>query len=124
MGFGDSSLDFRVLFWTHFDNGLGTKSRVGVAIDEAFKKEGIEIPFPQRDLHVRSVSEKVMLVSCLRYAALFVSIFLLSACSVEKDVFTQTQETSHAAENTDTRLGCLTPGQHGLVGYHPPRGQQ
>jgi len=59
LGFGESSLDFRVLFWTHFDNGLGTRSAVGIAIDEAFKKNGIEIPFPQRDLHLRSVSDTV-----------------------------------------------------------------
>jgi small-conductance mechanosensitive channel len=59
IGFGESSLDFRVLFWTHFDNGLGTKSRVGTAIDEAFKKAKIEIPFPQRDLHLRSVDDKI-----------------------------------------------------------------
>lgn len=59
LGFGDSSLDFRVLFWTRFDAGLGTKSAVGIAIDEAFKKNGIEIPFPQRDLHLRSVSDTV-----------------------------------------------------------------
>ena len=59
VGFGESSLDFRVLFWTHFDVGLSTKSRVGVAIDEAFKKNGIEIPFPQRDLHLRSISDNV-----------------------------------------------------------------
>lgn len=59
MGFGESSLDFRVLFWTPFDLGLSTKSAIGVAIDEAFKKEGIEIPFPQRDLHLRSISENV-----------------------------------------------------------------
>ena len=57
IGFGDNSLDFRVLFWTHFDNGMGTKSRVGLAIDEAFKKAGITIPFPQRDLHFRSVND-------------------------------------------------------------------
>lgn len=59
LGFGDSSLDFRVLFWTHFDNGLGTKSAVGIAIDEAFKKAGITIPFPQRDLHLQSVNDSV-----------------------------------------------------------------
>ncbi len=58
--FGDSSLNFRVLFWTHFDHGLSTKSAVSMAIDEAFKKEGIEIPFPQRDLHLRSVSDKII----------------------------------------------------------------
>ena len=57
--FGDSSLNFRVLFWTHFDHGLSAKSAVSMAIDDAFKKEGIEIPFPQRDLHLRSVSDKI-----------------------------------------------------------------
>lgn len=59
LGFGDSSLDFRVLFWTQFDVGMSTKSAVGIAIDEAFKNNGIEIPFPQRDLHLRSVSDTV-----------------------------------------------------------------
>lgn len=59
VGFGESSLNFRVLFWTHFDNGLGTKSAVGTAIDDVFKKEGIKIPFPQRDLHLRSISDEV-----------------------------------------------------------------
>ena len=59
VGFGDSSLDFRVLFWTRFDVGMGTKSAVGIAIDEAFKKNDIEIPFPQRDLHLRSISDSV-----------------------------------------------------------------
>lgn len=59
LGFGDSSLDFRVLFWTHFDVGLSTKSKVGMEIDKAFKNAGIEIPFPQRDLHLRSVSDTV-----------------------------------------------------------------
>ncbi len=59
IGFGDSSLDFRVLFWTRFEDGLSTKSAVGIAIDNAFRKNGIEIPFPQRDLHLRSVSDTV-----------------------------------------------------------------
>ncbi len=58
-GFGDSSLDFRVLFWTSFFNGMGTKSAVGIAIDEAFKKEGIPIPFPQRDLHLVSIPKDI-----------------------------------------------------------------
>jgi len=47
------------LFWTRFEDGLSTKSAVGIAIDNAFKKNGIEIPFPQRDLHLRSVSDTV-----------------------------------------------------------------
>ena len=58
LGFGESSLDFRVLFWTHFDDGFIIKSAVGVEIDTAFKKAGITIPFPQRDLHMKSEPKK------------------------------------------------------------------
>ncbi len=57
-GFGDSSLDFRVMFWTHFDDGLAVKSDVGVAIDNAFKEANITIPFPQRDLHIYPVNKE------------------------------------------------------------------
>lgn len=56
-GFGDSSLNFRVLFWTPFDIGFIIKSDVGVAIDLALKNAGIVIPFPQRDLHLKSTLE-------------------------------------------------------------------
>jgi small-conductance mechanosensitive channel len=53
---GESSLDFVVRFWTKkFDEWLRIQSDVTVAINGALKKAGIEIPFPQRDLHVRSV---------------------------------------------------------------------
>jgi small-conductance mechanosensitive channel len=56
-GFGESSLDFRVLFWIpDFDVGLIAGSGVGMAINRALRREGIEIPFPQRDLHLKSVS--------------------------------------------------------------------
>ncbi len=53
--FGDSSLNFELLIWT-----LDPKKRPDVlselnrAIDEIFRKNKIEIPFPQRDLHLRS----------------------------------------------------------------------
>lgn len=57
-GFGESSLDFKVLFWSHIQNGFITKSEVGVAIDTAFKQAGIQIPFPQRDLHLVSATNK------------------------------------------------------------------
>jgi small-conductance mechanosensitive channel len=56
VGFGDSSLNFELLVWMN----IRTYSRSKVASDlyfaifEAFKEAGIEIPFPQRDLHIRS----------------------------------------------------------------------
>ena len=57
-GFGDSSLDFRLLFWVNFEQGLATQSDVAVAIYNKFAEHNIEIPFPQMDLHVKDVPEK------------------------------------------------------------------
>lgn len=58
--FGSSSLDFRVLFWVaHFDDWFMTETDLRMMIWRAFEKHNIEIPFPQRDLHVRSVPEWV-----------------------------------------------------------------
>jgi len=55
-GFGESSLDFLLRFWTSgAENWLVVSSDVTVAINDALKEAGIEIPFPQRDLHLRSV---------------------------------------------------------------------
>jgi small-conductance mechanosensitive channel len=54
--FGDSSLNFLLRFWTaDFDNWRKIQSDITVGLDEALKKAGITIPFPQRDLHVRSI---------------------------------------------------------------------
>ena len=54
--FGDSSLNFELrVFLYNVDNRLSVISDLNFAIDKAFRKEGIEIPFPQRDLHVKSL---------------------------------------------------------------------
>ncbi len=59
-GFGESSLDFQVRAWiTDFDRGLTVQSELGVAIHHALAEAGIEIPFPQRDLHLRSADAEV-----------------------------------------------------------------
>jgi small-conductance mechanosensitive channel len=55
MSFGDSSLNFELrAFIQNIDERLQVISDVNFAIDAAFRERGIEIPFPQRDLHVRS----------------------------------------------------------------------
>ena len=56
--FGDSALNFRVLAWiADFDTGFGMTHRLNVAINSALKEAGITIPFPQTDLHVKSLPE-------------------------------------------------------------------
>ena len=57
VNFGDSSLDFEIHCRIHPKNVLEAKSfesDVRFTIDEEFRKNGIEIPFPQRDVHVKS----------------------------------------------------------------------
>ncbi|HYN61632.1 MAG TPA: mechanosensitive ion channel domain-containing protein, partial [Rubrivivax sp.] len=54
-GFGASSLDFSVRAWTHFDDHPIVRSALGLAIHAALRDAGIEIPFPQQDLHLRSI---------------------------------------------------------------------
>jgi len=58
--FGDSSLDFTVMAW--IEDPVAQRrvaSDLRFAIDAAFRQAGIEIPFPQRDLHLRSGWEQV-----------------------------------------------------------------
>ena len=56
-GFGDSSVDLELRFWIDdARNGISNvKSEVLLLVWDKFHEHGIEIPFPQRDLHVRSV---------------------------------------------------------------------
>ncbi|NJD31354.1 MAG: mechanosensitive ion channel [Gammaproteobacteria bacterium] len=57
VGFGASSLDFGLRAWTHdFGNWVAIRSEMTVRVYEALRAAGIEIPFPQQDLHLRSVS--------------------------------------------------------------------
>ncbi|MBT8080498.1 MAG: mechanosensitive ion channel [Gammaproteobacteria bacterium] len=53
MSFGDSSLNFEVrVRIQRIDRRFTVQSDLNFAIDEAFRREGITIPFPQRDLHI------------------------------------------------------------------------
>jgi len=56
LGFGESALEFRLLAWVHLDVRLEMESRINIDINRRLKEAGIEIPFPQRDLHIRSDS--------------------------------------------------------------------
>jgi potassium efflux system protein len=59
MGFGDSSLDFSLRAWTgRYSEWIQIRSDLSVAVNRALAEAGIEIPFPQRDLHLRSVADE------------------------------------------------------------------
>jgi len=53
--FGDSSLDFQVFFWVKDPFRVEhAKSELRYAIDNEFRKHGVQIPFPQRDVHIKT----------------------------------------------------------------------
>ncbi len=54
LNFGDSSLDFQLFFWTAQTFEVeNLKSTIRFAINAEFIKQGIQIPFPQRDVHIK-----------------------------------------------------------------------
>jgi potassium efflux system protein len=55
LGFGDSSLDLRLHAYVHARDRLRAPHQLRMAINEAFNRAAIEIPFPQRDVHLDAV---------------------------------------------------------------------
>ncbi len=56
LGFGDSALNFEVrVFVSGLGNLLPTRSALHFDLDRMLREVGVEIAFPQRDLHLRSV---------------------------------------------------------------------
>jgi len=59
--FGDSSLNFELRVWiANVDLRPRVKSELLQAIDRQFREHRVEIPFPQRDLHLRSVDGRLL----------------------------------------------------------------
>ncbi len=60
MGFGDSSLDFELRVWSEslFDRPNKLRSQVNFKIWDEFKRQGIEIPYPQRDIYVKEFPQR------------------------------------------------------------------
>lgn len=57
--FGDSALIFRLYYWIEIGRETDPRlvgSQIRCRIDKDLREAGIELPFPQRDLHIRSSS--------------------------------------------------------------------
>jgi small-conductance mechanosensitive channel len=50
--FGDNALIFKLRFWTHVSHFYTVETEVRFIIDRLFRKRGITIAFPQRDIHL------------------------------------------------------------------------
>ena len=61
LAFGDSSLDFELRAWiSDFNDSLMVRSELNQDIENEFQMAGIEIPFPQTDLHLRSIDTEAI----------------------------------------------------------------
>ncbi len=59
LAFGSSSLDFELRVWiADFNDKLTVLSELNQDIESEFDAAGIEIPFPQSDLHLRSIDQE------------------------------------------------------------------
>jgi small-conductance mechanosensitive channel len=56
--FGESSIDFELMGWIRLPEQRGlAKHNILMEIERAFREGGIEIPFPQRDIHIKRAEE-------------------------------------------------------------------
>lgn len=61
LGFGASALNFGIRAWTYdYDNSATIRSDLVTRVYGALNQAGIEMPFPQQDIHLRSVSEEAV----------------------------------------------------------------
>ena len=60
LNLGENALNFQLRAWTvDHDNWIFIKSDLTVSLYNAVREAGIQIPFPQRDLHLKSVDENL-----------------------------------------------------------------
>lgn len=59
--FGESSLNFVLRVWSreYITRPLSLRSELNIAIIKKFRERGIEVPYPQRDIHIRDGSIEV-----------------------------------------------------------------
>ncbi|MFC4655282.1 MULTISPECIES: mechanosensitive ion channel family protein [Rheinheimera] len=60
LNFGESSLDLQLSVWTRKENYLALKTGLLEQIKLAFDKEGVEFPFPQRELSLSEPSQRFL----------------------------------------------------------------
>ena len=57
-GYGDTSLDFKLLFWVPYNVSLSTKSEVAIQVYDAIGDAGYDVPIPIQRVFYSSESER------------------------------------------------------------------
>ena len=64
LGFGDSSLDFQIQVYIRDQvDRLTVTHEIHMAVNKQFIDADIEIPFPQRDIHVKSSAHSTVITN-------------------------------------------------------------
>jgi len=59
IGFGENSLTFSIgIFVSELSNRMLAIHELHIRLEKAFRENNIEMPFPQRDIHIRSVAQQ------------------------------------------------------------------
>lgn len=54
--FGNSTLDFKLRFWVlDYDKGVPTESAIRLEVERVFREHGVEVAFPQMDIHIKEL---------------------------------------------------------------------
>jgi potassium-dependent mechanosensitive channel len=60
VAFGDNTVHFVLRFWSTIDLWGAVSSEVYVLVNSALGKTRIDLPYPQRDLHLKSIDPQVL----------------------------------------------------------------
>ncbi|WP_228055809.1 mechanosensitive ion channel domain-containing protein [Lusitaniella coriacea] len=92
--FGDSSLNFDLFVWIREPpKQFKIKSELNYRIEASLQQYGIEIPFPQRDLHLRSPQMDEMVATWMRQ----------NASQMEREAYFQRWQVEEEASRKDMR---------------------
>ncbi len=103
-GFGDSSLNFELLIWTSDPSRQAPlKSDLCFRIEEIFKEQQIDIPFPQRDINLKAGDMPIKLPPQLEGHLLYLLKGLISQQYNSSDVKDNSSKGNTSKSNTTQR---------------------
>lgn len=115
--FGASSLDFEVrAILKDIEKRLMVSSDLRFAIDQAFRDEGIEVPFAQHDIHLRDLDRLEQVLAGLRGGSPAASVVSLRGAPGGGGGASDATSTAAGEEPTDGRSPASLPGSRTSAG--------